>query len=130
MSGPFLCRPTCRKHLEHVCDLQHWLKLSYPENPTSYQMIIIISHYDGHHMGVNKTSSLDTNWKKNTTGVPSCLLPGSTNEYLAHFHCSKRMDLELACLVWVYSWHPEADEDEDQDEAGGTKVKTKLFSHD
>ena len=27
------------------------------------------------------------------------------------------MDLELACLVWVYSWHPEADEDEDQDEA-------------
>ena len=64
LSGPFLCRPTCRKHLEHVCDLQHWLKLSYPENPTSYQMIIIISHYDGHHMGVNKTSSLDTNWKK------------------------------------------------------------------
>jgi hypothetical protein len=40
------------------------------------------------------------------------------------------MDLELACLVWVYSWHPEADEDEDQDEAGGSKVKTKLFSHE
>lgn len=47
----------------HTCP-HHWLKLSYPENPTSYQMIIIISHYDGHHMGVNKTSSLDTNWKK------------------------------------------------------------------
>ena len=46
-------------------------------------------------------------------GVPSCLLPGSTNEYLARFDYSKRMDLELACLIWVYSWHPEVDEDED-----------------
>lgn len=48
-------------------------------------------------------------------GVPSCLLPGSTNEYLARFDYSRRVDLELACLIWVYSWHPEVDEDEDGD---------------
>ena len=47
-------------------------------------------------------------------GVPSCLLPGSTNEYLAHFNRSRLMDLELTCLVWIYWMQNIFEPDEDQ----------------
>lgn len=46
-------------------------------------------------------------------GIPACLLPGSTNKYLAHFNCSRRMVLDLSCLVWAY-WL-RLDEDPDSD---------------
>ena len=50
-------------------------------------------------------------------GVPPCLLPGSTNEYVAHFQLTRQMDLELTCLLWIYWWCPEPDEEGEEEDA-------------
>ncbi|CAK9028354.1 unnamed protein product [Durusdinium trenchii] len=50
-------------------------------------------------------------------GVPPCLLPGSTNEYVAHFQLTRQMDLELTCLLWIYWWRPEPEEEGEEEDA-------------
>ncbi|CAJ1338779.1 unnamed protein product [Effrenium voratum] len=45
-------------------------------------------------------------------GIPPCLLPGSTSEFTAHLDTCSRVDLELSCLVWVYWWRPDEDDEE------------------
>lgn len=40
-------------------------------------------------------------------GIPPCLLPGGTNQFIAHLDATERgtVDLHVACLIWIY-WVP------------------------
>mmetsp|Transcript_32364 Transcript_32364/g.58784 ORF Transcript_32364/g.58784 Transcript_32364/m.58784 type:complete len:1082 (-) Transcript_32364:8-3253(-) len=49
-------------------------------------------------------------------GVPACLLPGGASEFVAHFGAQQdRVELETACLIWVYWVPPDEPEEPDPD---------------
>eukprot|EP00931_Biecheleriopsis_adriatica_P061056 TRINITY_DN36697_c0_g1_i1.p1 TRINITY_DN36697_c0_g1~~TRINITY_DN36697_c0_g1_i1.p1 ORF type:complete len:1098 (+),score=160.55 TRINITY_DN36697_c0_g1_i1:45-3338(+) len=50
-------------------------------------------------------------------GIPPCLLPGGSNRLVAHLDATHhgRIDLEVACLIWVYWVPPEEPEEPDPD---------------
>eukprot|EP00929_Paragymnodinium_shiwhaense_P094929 TRINITY_DN55794_c0_g1_i1.p1 TRINITY_DN55794_c0_g1~~TRINITY_DN55794_c0_g1_i1.p1 ORF type:complete len:1104 (+),score=158.38 TRINITY_DN55794_c0_g1_i1:190-3501(+) len=50
-------------------------------------------------------------------GLAACQLPGGSSEYLAHLNPGEttHVDLDVACLLWIYWVPPEADEDQEDD---------------